>query len=388
MYLHKKIIFSIFGLFLLLFISIFIGEISGRIFLKGILAIPENGKIIDIRTENPYILKFKPFVHSHIPYSEYTQRGIHFSVSYKINSMGLRDKDAPKEKGNKKRLLIIGDSVTEGHGVEMNQTYVALLRDLFEKENWEVINAGIQGAGAAHQAMNLSRYFALAPDAVLFAAYENDLADDRRVEIHYESYPVIENPDIFHLGSEKSFLSNSKLWQMTYIFYYKFLKPRNDVEKLIKQNSKLIKKISTPEQLQFKSLSFLHPSVVESASRMSFLYYDYFIEQTRKRKIPFFVVNLTYLPYREGFDPTLKKSSDSFNSLLELHLKEKAIPYLDIKDSVINFMKVWDPSSEKEIKTSFEKNYPLAIPEDGHPSEIGHKLFANEIYSWLKPQMY
>ena len=370
----KKYFFYIFmSIFLILFLGL-TGEILSRIFFKGLLDVIPESKIQNVLKENPHIIKFKPYVHSHLPYSQYKQQGKHFSVDYKINSLGLRDNEIKSKKEvGKKRLLIVGDSVTEGHGVNYEETYVYILKQKLEQENWEVINAGTQGAGLAYQALNLPRYFQLDPDVILFATYENDLADDRRVEIHYNDYPVLENPNIFCVESTSSLFFKSKLFQVGYVFFYKYIRPKNEIEKIIKQNSKLIKKISTPEQLAFKSLSFLHPSVVDTAWKMTAHYYDYLQQETNKRKIPFLVVNLTYQPYESGFDPTFTESTNLLEEQLEKYFSEKQIPYLSMKNLVREYHTL-NPAS-------------LAIPEDGHPTKEGHRFFAEKIYPWLKENL-
>lgn len=360
--------------FFLILICIIIGEGISNIFFRGILEKPINGKTQDVRKENPYIIKFKPFVHSHIPDSEYIQQGKNFSVNYKINSLGLRDNEPlPRGKKFKKRLLIVGDSVTEGHGVQFHETYVYHLKKLLENDDWDVLNAGIQGAGIAHQSTNLIRYFELKPDAILFATYENDLADDRRIEIHYDQYPVLEDPSIFFPDSNFSYFFKSKLFQMGYVFFSKYIRSKTEVENIIKQNSKLIKKITTPEQLGFKSLSFLHPSIVMNAWEMTSRYYDYFKRETSQRKIPLYVANLTYLPYQPGFNSEFKKSADLFDEHLKKYLSDNNIPYFNIKETVEEFC----------------KNNPggIAIPDDGHPNSEGHRLFASSLYPWLKTHL-
>jgi hypothetical protein len=65
-------------------------------------------------------------------------------ASYRINSLGLRDRavrDVPltSETG---RLLLIGDSFTEGIGVEYEKTFAGLLADALAPRGIEVLNAG------------------------------------------------------------------------------------------------------------------------------------------------------------------------------------------------------------------------------------------------------
>lgn len=66
-----------------------------------------------------------------------------FNVSIAINSYGLRDYERPVL-SNAKRILVMGDSMTFGFGVEMNETYSKYLeRKLNSKgSKYEVFNAG------------------------------------------------------------------------------------------------------------------------------------------------------------------------------------------------------------------------------------------------------
>ena len=65
----------------------------------------------------------------------------------KINSLGLRNEEISPRK-EKFRILVLGDSFTFGHGVDLGQSYPKELERLikdFYREDVEVINAGIKG---------------------------------------------------------------------------------------------------------------------------------------------------------------------------------------------------------------------------------------------------
>ena len=67
----KKYFFYIFmSIFLILFLGL-TGEILSRIFFKGLLDVIPESKIQNVLKENPHIIKFKPYVHSHLPYSQF-----------------------------------------------------------------------------------------------------------------------------------------------------------------------------------------------------------------------------------------------------------------------------------------------------------------------------
>ncbi len=69
-----------------------------------------------------------------------------FSIIYKINSQGLRDKEygftKPK---NKIRILSFGDSFTFGEGIEYGERFTDIIEKSFP--NLEVINFGVPGNG-------------------------------------------------------------------------------------------------------------------------------------------------------------------------------------------------------------------------------------------------
>jgi hypothetical protein len=72
------------------------------------------------------------------------------ATTVKINSYGLRDYEYSIEKPpNTYRIIVLGDSFTFGHGVELNETYVKVLENLLNKNKkkwrYEVINFGVPG---------------------------------------------------------------------------------------------------------------------------------------------------------------------------------------------------------------------------------------------------
>ena len=55
--------------------------------------------------------------------------------------------------------------------------------------NYEVLNAGVQGASPIYYALNSTRYIDLKPDTIVLLLYENDLWEDRVRELNYEALP-------------------------------------------------------------------------------------------------------------------------------------------------------------------------------------------------------
>ena len=101
-------------------------------------------------------------------------------IKIEINSLGWRDREIPiqKQEGTF-RIVVVGDSITFGWGVELEETYVkqleAILRLKTPDKNYEIINMGIEGIGLYDALQILKRYgLKFRPDLVLLGFYLND----------------------------------------------------------------------------------------------------------------------------------------------------------------------------------------------------------------------
>jgi acyl-CoA thioesterase-1 len=76
-----------------------------------------------------------------------------------------------------KKLIVLGDSLTEGYGVSKAAAYPALLeKKLHEsgKKDWEVVNAGVSGSTTASAISRMKWLFKSKPQAVLLVLGAND----------------------------------------------------------------------------------------------------------------------------------------------------------------------------------------------------------------------
>jgi hypothetical protein len=106
-----------------------------------------------------------------------------------INSLGFRD---PREydlqkKRNTFRILVLGDSVTFGHGSIPEHTYPALLEQKLKHwrpdVDWQVWNAGVPGYDTSQELADLlERGPQFQPDLVVVGFFINDLADNFDVD--------------------------------------------------------------------------------------------------------------------------------------------------------------------------------------------------------------
>ncbi|MGI9290078.1 MAG: SGNH/GDSL hydrolase family protein, partial [Gammaproteobacteria bacterium] len=110
--------------------------------------------------------------HVHRPNAEAHLMG----VDVKINSDGFRDQEYSLERTNKYRIVVLGDSLTFGWGVEQDKTYEHLLENMLsETRPTEMINTG-HGNYNTSQQVNLFKEKGLKynPDKVVVFYFIND----------------------------------------------------------------------------------------------------------------------------------------------------------------------------------------------------------------------
>src|SRR4051794_33489167 len=75
-----------------------------------------------------------------------------------------------------RRILALGDSLTDGYRISRNRAFPALLQSMLNKEGRrvEVINAGISGSTTASAMSRLERHLASPPDILILALGIND----------------------------------------------------------------------------------------------------------------------------------------------------------------------------------------------------------------------
>ncbi len=69
-----------------------------------------------------------------------------YKYKFITNSLGFKDKlnrEIPDQTNLKKRIIIIGDSFTEGIGYRYEDTFVGHIDEQMKKNNIEILNAGV-----------------------------------------------------------------------------------------------------------------------------------------------------------------------------------------------------------------------------------------------------
>jgi lysophospholipase L1-like esterase len=112
--------------------------------------------------------------HEHAPDRQATLMG----VDFKTNSRGLRDRDIPYQRTeNKLRILMLGDSLTVGWGVPLQETFSKRIEKLYANDgiDADVINAGV---GNYNTIQEVEYFFAdgykYRPDIVVLNFFVND----------------------------------------------------------------------------------------------------------------------------------------------------------------------------------------------------------------------
>jgi lysophospholipase L1-like esterase len=138
-----------------------------------------------------------PMRSAHRPRLNETRETIEFQYLMRTNSQGLRYDDIPlKKPSGAHRVFVVGDSFTEGMGVEGNETFSSILERTFTSEGHpsNFINAGLTGTGPeAYARVFFGVGLGYQPDALLICIFgQNDVSDTPETlspaELHPERY--------------------------------------------------------------------------------------------------------------------------------------------------------------------------------------------------------
>jgi lysophospholipase L1-like esterase len=108
------------------------------------------------------------------------------TAEVRVNEEGLRGPSFPRAKpAGERRILVLGDSYTAAVQLPEEQIYPTLLQRRLDERGtsgtWRVVNAGVNGAGTAHELLYYRyRGAALAPGVVVLEFVFNDLEDNVR----------------------------------------------------------------------------------------------------------------------------------------------------------------------------------------------------------------
>ncbi len=168
----------------LFIVSLFISLLLGEFLLRAI-----GYDTYHATTAHEIFWRYDPFLGwNHIPGQKGYFEKPQFRIKVEINRKGLRDDEHPYERvAGKKRILVLGDSLVWGYGVEQDYIFTEQLERLLS--NTEVINAGVAGYSTDQELLWLrsegERYN---PDLVILVVCGNDDFGNRK-DLIYMVYP-------------------------------------------------------------------------------------------------------------------------------------------------------------------------------------------------------
>jgi len=326
--------------------------------LRNLIPPPPESTEQDPYTENPYIITCKDFLFFHIPFSNYIQKRADYEVDYKINSHGFRGPEIScSSKNQKKRILLIGDSMVEGHGLDFNSTLPFLMNENLSSFGYEVINVGVQGGSPVYYATNLDRYLQFNPDIVVMMLYENDLWEDRQREQNYNSLEYFDDINKLLSTSKKGFLDNLFISSKIKLIF-------NQIEKSAAEQAIDVNIIKVNKNINLLPTSSPFDTKIKSVKEnweMSSKYLDICFNEFTSKKVEFFLVYLNLIPYLDlklfpTINPDFKKVSASIDTFSSNWAKGKNIKFLSLSPYT------------KEL--FLNKNvFDVIIQDDGHPTK-------------------
>lgn len=126
------------------------------------------------RIDDQLIFSLRPNVQRSWTTSEFTEVA-------STNAMGLRDDELAEPGPDTTRIIVLGDSMTFGHGVANDEAYPNQLEKLLKEagRQADVINAGVKGYGTDQSyRFFTTRLMGLTPQVVVFGVYWNDVSDN------------------------------------------------------------------------------------------------------------------------------------------------------------------------------------------------------------------
>jgi len=374
---RKKYFLSISLTIFLLLSFLFFAEIFCRLYFQeeGLFKPPFISKMKGY-DENPYVLPVRPFARIYIPNSTFIQVLPNYEVAYKINSHGYRGDEIKKKPPGINRLLLLGDSMVNGHGAELKDCWASLIDKALRSDRWEAINCGMQGGSFIDHPTNLDRYFNLKPDSVLISVYYNDLLGDRKIERAFNTLHYMENPYV--LMPEKrmlNFIFRSRFIALLHKIWKTKLSTfsSNNVERMIQNNLKNYKKYAEYKQ-KGEMLMPGDPSLFDLEWDISSLYLGYAVKEFRKRKIKVCIVHIAYVPLYY-----MQDAPDALTWSYAKMLDEKISGWASANNvPFFSFVPVME---------SYYKDHPyedISIKDDGHLTKNGNRLVADELIPFIR----
>ncbi len=322
--------------------------------------------------------------HRFIPNARGRYETTEFNVPYLINRWGLRDRDLPLEKpGGTKRILMLGDSFTEGDGVRDEDTFSYRLQGMLDSAYgagaWQVINAGVGSYSPLLEYLYLTKKgLGFSPDLVILNFDLSDIYDDinytLRARFDQNGVPIgvrgldMESPSSGVMAG----LVDIKDYFKAHTRLYNFIRLRID-----RYLEGARRKMNTSGDIRFDKYAFLRDNYVPNDSdwTLTFRYVRMVRDTLKARNIDFW---LTVYPYGLQVNPKEWNSGRQFwgfkpdtlystgpQQVMEKFCRSNDIPVINMCGDFLN---------------ATHSIYPLYYDYNGHWRPEGHEIVARRLF--------
>lgn len=287
-----------------------------------------------------YGVKLPTWYHHWQPSSQNCFNQIEFKYCYQYNSLGLRDIEWSSQRPDSvKRVIILGDSFTEGDGAPNGENFPSYFEKSLNSESnrWQVYNGGVCGSDPFFnfqffKTVILPKYNY---DVVLLLVNSSDISD----YIYRGGMERFKNDSTTHFRKSP--------WFEIFYHYSHFAR---GVSKLVGLTDELVSK----NQLEKYQINAIR-EIAEVYSQIN--------EMTKNDNTRILVVMHTF----PGIVSTKEATNDYINNIEPL-LNEAKIPCINI-------------CNKMEVVFSELDYDKYAWKENGHFNGFGYKLFSDIIFS-------
>ena len=307
-------------------------------------------------------------------------RGTFEGKAFATNSFGYRNPEITVEKPlNTKRILVLGDSISFGHGVEDDESYPRLLETALstslQETNVQVINTAAPMNFPLQEYYDLERSLKLDPDVIVLQLTLNDIIDAPIIN----AIPLSDNVDYV-----------LKQYSALYLML-KDLHSRVRFRDLTGENI-----ADKAKQFEYVSLELLiydpnHPDVVMAWDETLGLL-EKITSLAKKEEIPLVILVTPFI-----FQLTTDVQFSSPQERLRMFATEKNIPFVDLLDALkLVFAEVVNPELTREqiseevvlhsLNTYHQERdvfWNALFMDYDHPTAQGHELISSVLHPLL-----
>ena len=332
------------------------------------------------------------------------QRLVSFSIH--INDMGLRSHGLPESNGNRERLLVLGDSFTFARETRTEKMFTRLLQDLLE-ERWpdrvDVMNAGVPGYGTAQQLLlmrELHEKHNISPEMYVLMVFTNDILDnlclsygnlapqparpcfvlaekDRPVFDEHPEQQVDSDDDTLVMGQRGGGLRT--LWVIKALAE-EWLQTKPEVVRFLGRFGVNAQVARIPGLLN----GWYRDEIVAEGVPLTGALIRQIQREAHQRggRLVVSMVPSPFQVYPKSYVPLLQKSFPD-NSMVEGFLADMLRPQRSVAEMCLEagvpFHDLFSLFFENNDKALF-------VPRDGHLSDAGHRLVAQDLLEFVVTQ--